>query len=154
MGVPDTAFLLEAAHRNIVDRADLVTLGAGGLTAVVVGLRSAALEAERCAVVLEQETHCTVGSFQQLLAVIGSQGELALEAVWCQIPGVPGRRAFGVKHIILDSVVVSHSDFSFKPKNPDADGRVDGMQAHGPALFSCLAPMDYSFVMQSPPCRD
>ena len=58
-------------------------------------------------VILEPVQGC-IGFFEQVLAGISPQGELADEAVWGDIPGIPGCRGFGHQGVAFEGSVFGH----------------------------------------------
>ena len=58
-------------------------------------------------VILEPVQGC-VGFFQQVLAGISAQGELADEAVRGDVPGIPGSRGFGHQGVAFEGSVFGH----------------------------------------------
>ena len=107
MGIPDAAVLLPALHLDVVDRAGrsiaiLIGAVATGSPIIALGLSSIAIAARAegevvagRAASLEQVGDGGLGFVQQFLAGIGTQGDLAGEALGRGVLGVPGSRGFG-----------------------------------------------------------
>ena len=64
-------------------------------------------------VILEPVQGC-IGFFQQVLAGVTPQGELADEAVRGDVPGIPGRRGFGHQGVAFESGVFRTFLVSFR----------------------------------------
>jgi hypothetical protein len=115
---PDTAILLPAFHLALVDRTP--TWGGMIVMIVIVVIHPAILligdillvmEAVVLAgyelVILEPVQGC-IGFFQQVLTGISAQGELANEAVGCDVPGIPGSRSFRHQSVAFEGSFIGH----------------------------------------------
>ena len=105
MAEPDAAVLLPAFHLALVDRAPI---GIGLIVMIVIVViyfailvvgdillvMKAVVLAGQELVILEPVEGC-IGFFQQVLACVTPQSELADETIRCDIPGIPGSRGFG-----------------------------------------------------------
>jgi hypothetical protein len=102
--MPDPAFLLPALHLALVDWAPgwvviiAITVGLWltvlGFAGLILWLANARPEGVWRTAVLEQVSD-GIGSFlEQLRAILTTQGNLAFEAIWVDIAGVPGGRRF------------------------------------------------------------
>ncbi len=118
MAEPDAAVLLPALHLALVDRAPV----GGGLIVMIVIVvihfailvigdillvMEAVILAGQELVILEPVQGC-IGFFEQVLAGVPPQGELADEAVRGDIPGIPGCRGFGHQGIAFEGSVFGH----------------------------------------------
>lgn len=118
---PDAPILFKAAHFALVDRADswslaIVVLSTAGLT-VVTGFLAIELGLvgilTRQEVVFHQPGQGNIGPFEQVLAAIAAQRDLADKASGRDIAGIPGSGRFGVRAFGLGDLRCSHDTFSF-----------------------------------------
>ena len=118
MAEPDSSILLPAFHLALMDRTPagvglivmivivvihLASLVAGDILAIVEAIILTGQEL----VILEPVEGC-IGFFQQVLAGISPQGELADEAVGGDVPGIPGCRGFGHQGVAFEGSVFGH----------------------------------------------
>jgi len=110
---PHSTILLPALHGAIMDRtpaalipiAVAITLGLVVIAALVIALAVAIWFAAH---LLKMDDGATC-PLEQLLAGLASQGKLALEAFWGDVPGIPGCGRFGDQHIGFSGIVVHGS---------------------------------------------
>jgi hypothetical protein len=115
---PDSAVLFPAFHLALMDRAPvghglivMIVIVVIHLAVLVIGDILAVMEAVVLAgqeLVILEPVQGSIGFFQQILAGITPQGELADEAVGRDIAGIPRCRGFGHQGVALEGSIFGH----------------------------------------------